>query len=103
MKSTSISVGWKRRMLPLAAALIYSGASSAPAADYATTILADHPLAYWRLEEASGSATGADSTPNANTGFVTYATQADGVTVFPQLGVPAIFTNGAAFAVGNNG
>ncbi len=90
-------------MFPLVAVLILSGVSSATAADYPTTILADHPVAYWRLEEASGSATVADSTTNANTGFVTYATQGDGVTVYPQLGVPAIFTNGAAFAIGNNG
>jgi len=85
-------------MLPLVAVLISSGVSTVTAADYPTTILADHPVAYWRLEEPNGSATVADSTTNANTGFVTYVTQGDNVTVYPQLGLPAIFTNGAAFA-----
>ena len=98
MKSNRISAGWKRRISPLAAILILSGVNSLTAADYPTTILADHPVAYWRLEEASGSTTVADSTANANTGFVTYVTQIDGVTVFPQLGVPAIFTNGVSLA-----
>jgi len=49
-------------------------------------------------EEANGLTAVSDSTTNANTGFVTYATQGDGITIFPKLGVPAIFTNGASFA-----
>jgi hypothetical protein len=66
--------------------------------DYPSTILADHPVAYYRLEEPSGSATIADSSGNGFTGYVTYVTQADGTTVFPQLGVPGIDTHSALFA-----
>ena len=80
------------------AALAWFGVRSAGAANYPTTILGDNPVAYYRLEEANGSATVSDSTGNAFTGFVTYVTQGDNVTVFPQLGVPGIFTNSAAFA-----
>ncbi len=87
-------------MLPLASVLLLSGLNTVTAANYPTTILADHPTAYWRLEEAQGSATVEDSTTNANEGFVTYKLQADGFTVLPTLGVPALFTNGGAFAAG---
>jgi hypothetical protein len=84
--------------MPLAAALVLSGVRIAGAATYPATVLGDNPVAYWRLEDTNGSATVADSTTNNNTGFVTYVTQADAVTVYPQLGVPAIFTNGGSFA-----
>jgi len=40
---------------------------------------------YWRLEEANGLTAVSDSTTNANTGFVTYATQGDG-SRFPEIG-----------------
>lgn len=100
MKPTRISARWKKQLLPLAAVIILSGARSATAATYPATILGDNPVAYYRLEETNGSTTVADSTANGNTGFVTYFTQSDGITMFPQLGVPAIFTNGAAFALG---
>ena len=70
----------------------------ASAADYPTTILADHPVAYYRLEEPNGSATVADSSGNGNTGYVTYVTQGDNITVYPQLGLPGIDTNSALFA-----
>ena len=85
-------------MLPFAAALVLSGVRAASAADYPTTILADHPVAYYRLEEANGSLTVADSTANGFNGNVTYITQADGITVFPQLGLAGIDTNSALFA-----
>lgn len=99
MKRIRTLAEWKKQMLPLGAALILAGVRTATAANYPATILADNPVAYWRLEETNGSTTVADSTTNGNTGFVTYVTQADGITVYPQLGVPAIFTNGAAFAL----
>jgi hypothetical protein len=88
----------KRQWLPLAAVLILSGFRAVAAVTYPATILADHPVAYWRLEEANGATTVADSTGNGNDGIVTYVTQSDGVTVFPRLGVPALYTNGGAFA-----
>jgi len=71
---------------------------NASATDYPSTILADHPVAYYRLEEPSGSATVADSSGNGFTGYISYITQADGTTVFPQLGLPGIDTHSALFA-----
>jgi Concanavalin A-like lectin/glucanases superfamily len=73
-------------------------AASAARADYFSTVTNDHPVAYYRLEEPNGSATVADSSTNGAEGFVTYITQADHVTVYPQLGVPGIDTNSALFA-----
>src|SRR5215472_15281421 len=87
-----------RNQVPLIAALIAASIRSASAADYPTTILADHPVAYYRLEEPNGSTTASDSSGNAFDGFVTYVTQSDGITVYPKLGVPGIFTNAASFA-----
>ena len=88
----------KRKVLQLAAAFALLGAGAAKAADYPTTILGDHPVAYYRLEETNGSSTVADSTANGFTGYVTYVTQADNVTVYPQLGLPGLDTNSALFA-----
>lgn len=96
MKPTRISARW--HVVPLAMVFILSGVSLAIAADYPATVMADHPVGYWRLEEPSGSANVFDATTNGDIGFVNYVTQNDGVTVYPQLGVPAIFTNGASFA-----
>ncbi len=51
---------WKCKVLPFAAAFALFGIRAASAADYPTTILADSPTAYYRLEETSG-ATAVDS------------------------------------------
>src|SRR5262245_34180362 len=99
MKTSRTSFAW-RNQVPFIATLIVASVRSASAADYPTTILADHPVAYYRLEEPNGSGTASDSSGNAFDAFVTYKTQADNVTVYPQLGVPGIFTNGASFAPG---
>jgi hypothetical protein len=98
MKSTTKPVTWKHKMLPFAAAVASLGVRAMSAADYPTTILNDHPVAYYRLEEPNGSATVADSSGNGNTGYVTYVTQIDGITIYPQLGLPGIDTNSALFA-----
>jgi hypothetical protein len=74
-------------------------AASAARADYFSTITNDHPVAYYHLEEPNGSTTVADSSTNGSSGFVTYVTQADNVTVYPQLGVPGVDTNAALFAI----
>ena len=89
---------WKNKMLPLAAAAVFAGVRTAAAADYPSTILADHPVAYYRLEEANGSSTAADSSGNGFDGVVTYVTQADAITIFPQLGLAGLDTNSALFA-----
>ena len=75
MKPTIKSVTWRHVSLPFAAAFVLLGMRLASAADYPTTILADHPVAYYRLEEPNGSATVTDSSGNGNIGYVTYVTQ----------------------------
>ncbi len=82
---------------PLAAALVIA-AFSAQAADYFATVLADHPVAYFRLEEASGAGQVDDSSGNVNVGFPNYVLQGDGVTTYPQLGQAGIDSNAVAFA-----
>jgi hypothetical protein len=91
----------KGRRLPLAVltpALCLLAASAARA-DYFSTITNDHPVAYYHLEEANGSASVTDSSTNGNPGFVTYVTQSDNITILPQLGVPGIDTNAALFGL----
>ena len=90
-------------MLPFAAALILSGVRTAGAADYSSTILADHPVAYYELNEPSGSASVADSSGNAISGAVNYVTQSDNVTVYPQLGVAGVDSNAVLFATASVG
>jgi hypothetical protein len=88
----------KQKILPLMAAFGLLGVRMAGASDYPTTILADHPVAYFQLQETNGPATVADSSPNAYTGYVTYVTQSGGVTVYPQFGIPGVDSNGVLFA-----
>jgi hypothetical protein len=98
MKPTIKSATWRLLLLPFAAALAPLSTHTSRAADYPTTILADHPVAYYRLEEPNGSGTVADSSGHSFTGFVTYATQADGTNIYPRLAQPGIDTNSALFA-----
>jgi hypothetical protein len=52
-----------------ASLLFLAAVLSAPArADYATDVLADGPMAYWKLNEPLGSTTFVDSTPNLHDG-----------------------------------
>lgn len=91
MKSKMKPVSWKCAMLPFAASVVtlLLGIHAASAADYPTTILADHPIAYYRLEETSGT-TVADS---SSTGLfpATYLYSSD--SLYPKLGQPGIDTN----------
>jgi hypothetical protein len=52
--------------------------------DYRSTVLADNPVLYWRLGEAPGATTAADSSPNNRPG--TYSGS-------PTLGVPGLIVN----------
>ncbi len=79
-------------MLPFAAALALLGAREAGALDYPSTILADHPSAYYRLEETSGT-TAVDSSVNSQNATYIYNS---GLTD-PQLGLPGITTNSILF------
>src|SRR5271154_1464040 len=89
---------WKNKMLPFAAVLVLAGVHTAGAANYSSTILADNPVAYYELNEPSGSASVADSSANAVFGTVNYVTQSDAVTVYPQLGVAGVDSNAVLFA-----
>jgi len=80
-------------LLPCAAAVSVTTAL----ADYPSTILADNPVAYFRLEET----TGADVYDSSTNGFI-------GVIDFnsinsPTLGLPGIDTNSFSFAYGPGG
>ena len=72
---------------PLAAALVLQGTLTAQAADYPSTILADGPIAYYRLEETSGTFAADSSASGAFPG--TYVAAG----AFPTLGQPGIDTN----------
>jgi hypothetical protein len=73
-------------------------AASVARADYFSTVTNDHPVAYFSLQDPSGSDTVADASTNDFLGLVNYVTQADHVTIYPQLGQPGIDTNAALFA-----
>ncbi|MDB6121677.1 MAG: Immunoglobulin I-set domain protein [Pedosphaera sp.] len=83
----------KPQVLPLMATFFaLLGIPSATAITYPELILGDHPVAYYRLEDLSG-ATVADSSGNGFTGNINPFTQNDGITTYPQLGLPGITTN----------
>ena len=86
----------KPLLLPLAAVLALLFNSAANGASYPSTITNDHPVAYYRLEELDGL-TVSDATTNQFDGNITYVTQQDGITVYPQLGLPGLATNSVLF------
>ena len=92
MKSTIKPVGWKHTVMPFAAAFALLGIRAASAADYPTTILADNPIAYLRLEETSGSTAADSSASGAYPGVYNYSGG------FPVLGEPGIDTNSIALS-----
>jgi len=81
---------WKKQLLPFAAALVLSGVRTAGAVDYPSTILADHPIAYYRLEETSGTVAADSSASGAFPG--NYIVSG----AFPFLGWSGIDTNSIA-------
>lgn len=87
---------WKKQTLPFAVALLFSGVGAAHATDYPTTILADHPSAYYRFEELSGATTAIDSSVNG----VSATIIPNNESVYPQLGQPGIDTNSFLFPGG---
>ena len=94
MKSTRKPITWKKNLLPFVAALVLSGARMAGALDYTGTILADHPRAYYRLEETSGTTAVDSSASGLFPG--NYITSG----AFPFLGWPGIETNAIAVSAG---
>jgi hypothetical protein len=97
MKSTLLTP----LLLPLSAAIALLSNSGAEAASYPSLILSDNPVAYYRLEELSGD-TISDATTNHFDGNITRITQNDGITIFPQFGLPGITTNSALFKTSDN-
>ena len=86
-----------RRWLPCIYVFVL-GSGSALAATYPGTILADHPVAYYRLEELPGATTAVDSSGN---GFdATYVPNS--TSTFPELGLPGIDTNSVLFNGGTD-
>src|SRR3974377_967697 len=69
------------------AALGLIGARTANAGTYPNTVLADHPMAYYRLEETSGSTAVDSSASGAYPGTFNFNGG------YPQLGQPGIDTN----------
>ncbi len=84
-------------MLAASVAFILLGMSAARAA-YPDVILADHPVAYYRLEDTNGNTTATDSSGNGFDGYITYVLQADGITTYPQLDQPGLDSNSVLFA-----
>ena len=93
MKSTKKPVTWKHTVLPFAAAFALLGIRAASAADYPTTILADNPICYLRLEETSGSTAADSSASGAYPGVYNF------VGGYPLLGQPGIDTNSITLSV----
>src|ERR1700737_3273803 len=70
-----------------------TAAATAAAKTYDATVIADHPVAYWKMDEAAGS-TMADASGNANNGrYVGIYT----------LGQPGAMTGGAVAFDGQSG
>jgi hypothetical protein len=88
-KSTALSV-----LAPpcLAATVLILAAAPSRAVDYPTTILNDHPSAYYRFEELPGSTAAVDSSVNANSAAYNFNTAGS-----PVLGEPGIDTNSILF------
>jgi hypothetical protein len=77
---------------PVALVLGLLGVRSANAVDYPSTVLADHPSVYYRLEETSGS-TAVDSSGNGQNATYNYNSGLND----PQLGLAGIDTNSILF------
>ena len=89
----------KHRWLPCAAAFALLGLRAASAADYPTTILADQPAAYYRLEEPAGSTVAVDATGNGFVGTYSYDLDVNSNPDYPLLGQVGIDTNSVLFHV----
>src|SRR3954466_1934398 len=85
-----------RLLLALPAAAIVLCAPALRGATYSSTVLADSPVAYYRLEETSGG-TAFDETANHFDASYLQDLDTNGVTYWPELGLPGITTNSVLF------
>ncbi len=89
MKFSSLYTNAWTRTFPFLSAFVLLTPASAPGATYPDTIMADHPVAYYRLEELPGASAAADSSGN---GFdATFVLDTTGT--YPTLALPGIDTN----------
>lgn len=88
----------KLRLLPMlaSAAAVLLCSPALRAATYSSTVLADSPVAYYRLEETSGT-TAFDETANHFDAVYAQDLDTNGVTLWPTLGLPGIDTNSILF------
>src|SRR5580765_8415424 len=98
MKSTK-PTRVRRSLLLLFSAVAMSAGSTAHAA-YPDLILSNNPVAYYRLEEVSGT-TAVDASSNHFDALYIFDLYTNGVPDFPQLGLPGITTNSILFQVYN--
>jgi hypothetical protein len=98
MKSINNPTISNYKSLPLAVALTMLSVAAANA-DYPSTILADHPAAYYRMEEAPGAGTAADSSGNGFNGGISYDLDINSIPDYPKLGQNGIGTNSYLFHV----
>jgi len=99
MKSKSKSIIRKHNLLLSTLTFALLGIRAASATDYSSVILADNPLAYYRLEETSGT-TAIDSSSSGQFPG-TYINNNNGP--FPFLGWPGIQTNAVALSSAEGG
>jgi hypothetical protein len=98
MKSlTKLLMDYRVAVSRLSPFILLLGGLAARAADYPTTILADNPVAYYRLEELAGP-TAFDATTNHLDGAYNFNDANS-----PQLGLPGIDTNSILFTYGPGG
>lgn len=97
MKLTGAMKELTRRVLPtmawLPSAAMVLGSLAGNAATYPQTILADNPVAYYRLEEAAGESTAVDSSSSGANPGTYYST--DGI--YPKMEQPGIDVNSVYF------
>ncbi len=97
MKSKAkTKTGQRLSLAILTPAIALLAASSARAVDYPSTILADHPVAYYRLEELPGATAATDSSPSLFDGTYIFNSVSS-----PLLGQAGIDTNSILFAPGS--
>ncbi len=84
----------KRLAVPLLAASGLFAGTTANAAAYSSTILADQPIAYYRLEDPANSATIIDSSASGTFGGTVFF---DDLGSFPKFEQPGIGSNSVSF------
>jgi hypothetical protein len=83
-------------------AVAMAGVCAANAADYPRVILAQHPAAYYRLDEPPGATVARDLSPAHANATVNPGASATGATAQAAAMLPGISTNSAVFSGGLN-